>query len=237
MAKREFPKITGDFGPRDLEGLEPPAPGGIREKITGFGNKIFGIIKFVLGLCLLPFVYSSSVSFLNELGLIEQIVQSYFWLGVISFLVIYLFIWEPAAVYSKGHKILELIFNFFRPLLRVAPYLLPIYTIIVFLLYQALSMAITSEWLVRYTMFLLGFTISLHLVFSAKSIRGKKNDFLKANYIFGFSFVFILNLIILAGCFNIIFKEFSLINFFNVSFQTAKGIFDAVFGQLFLNNA
>jgi len=235
MAKREFPKIEGDFGPKDLEPM--PAPGGLHAKISDFSNKLFGIIKFLLGICLLPFVYSSTVSFLNELGLIDKIQQNYFWLGIISLLVIYLFIWEPAIIYSRGHRILEIIFNFFKPLVRVAPYLLPIYTIIVFLLYQALSMAITSEWLARYTVFALGFTVSLHLIFSAKTIRGKKNDFLKSNYIFGFSFVYILNLILLAICLNLMFKEFSLVNFFNVFFQTAKNIFDAVFSQLFLNKA
>jgi len=233
MAKKEFPKIEGDFGPKDLEPM--PAPGGLHAKISNLSNKVFGIIKFLLGICLLPFVYSSTISFLNELVLIDKIRQDYFWLGIISLLVIYLFVWEPAVIYSKGHRILELVFNFFKPLVKVAPYLLPIYTIIVFVLYQVLSMAITSEWLVRYTVFALGFTFSFHLIFSAKTIRGKKNDFLKSNYIFGFSFVYVLNLILLAIFLNLIFKEFSLVNFFNVFFQTAKDIFNAVFGQLFLN--
>jgi len=233
MAKKEFPKIEGDFGPKDLDPM--PAPGGLHAKISNLSSKVFGIIKFLLGICLLPFVYSSTISFLNELVLIDKIRQDYFWLGIISFLVIYLFVWEPAVIYSKGHKILELVFNFFKPLVRVAPYLLPIYAIIVFVLYQVLSIAITSEWLVRYTVFALGFTVSFHLIFSAKTIRGKKNDFLKSNYIFGFSFVYVLNLILLAIFLNLIFKEFSLVNFFNVFFQTAKDIFNAVFGQLFLN--
>jgi len=233
MAKREFPKIEGDFGPKDLEPM--PAPGGLHAKISNLSNKVFGIIKFLLGICLLPFVYSATISFLNELGLIDNVVRGYFWTGIISFLVIYLFVWEPAIIYSKGHRILELIFNFFKPLVRVAPYLLPIYTIIVFVLFQVLSIAITSEWLVRYAVFALGFTLSFHLVFSAKTIRGKKNDFLKSNYIFGFSFVYIINLILLAIFLNLVFKEFSLVNFFNEFFQTARNIFNVVVGQLFLN--
>jgi hypothetical protein len=232
MEKKEFPKTEGDFSPKDL-GAEPS--GGLRSKIAGFSSKVFSVIKLILGICLLPFVYSSTISFLNELGRIEKPLQNQFWSGIISLLIIYLFIWEPAVIYSKGHKILEIIFNFFKPLLRVAPYILPIYTILVFLLYQSLSMAITSGWLIRYTVFALGFTLALHLVFSAKSIRGKKSDFLKANYIFGFSFVYIINVILLALCLNLLFKEFSLVNFFNVSFQTAKNILAAVFNQLFLN--
>ena len=93
---------------------------------------------------------------------------------------------------------------------------------------------IKSEGLIKYFIFFLGLTFILHLVFSAKTIQAKKGDFLKANYIFGFSFVYILNIILLSFGLNIIFKEFSFVNFFNNSFLAAKNILYAVFKQLFL---
>ena len=126
------------------------------------------------------------------------------------------------------------VFNFFKPIVKVAPYLLPIYTIVLLIIYGLLSLVTASAWLLKYSMFLFGFSIALHLVFSAKSIRTKKSDFLKANYIFGFSFVYIVNVFILALGMSLIFKEFSLVNFFSVSFQAAKGILHAVVKQLFL---
>jgi len=225
MEKKEFPKAEGDFQPK---------ASGITGKLSGLYNKSFGVIKFILGVCFLPFVYSSTVAFLNELSLVEKPLQNYFWAGAIVLLLVYLFVWEPVIVYTKGHKLLELIFNFFKPLVRVAPYLLPIYTIILFIIYILLSLVVKSRWLIEYSIFLLGLTIALHLIFSAKTIRSKKGDFLKANYIFGFSFIYIVNLILLAFCLNLIFKDFSFVNFFNNSFQAAKNIFGAVFRQLFL---
>jgi len=81
---------------------------------------------------------------------------------------------------------------------------------------------------------LIGFGTVLHLVFSAKTIRTKKGDFLKGNYIFGFSFIFILNMALLAFGFSLIFKEFSFVNFCNISFTIARNIFYAVFKQLFM---
>jgi hypothetical protein len=216
----------------------PKEPGGISgdfsSKISGLSSKAFGIIKFVLGLLLLPFVFSSAVSFLNEFSLVSSNLQAIFWSGVISFLVIYLFIWEPALIYNKGHKLLEVMFSFFKPMVNVAPFLLPIYVILAFIIYGLLSLAIKSAWLIEYTLFLVGFTAVLHLVFSAKTIRTKKGDFLKGNYIFGFSFIFILNLTLLALGLSLIFKEFSLVNFCNISFTIASKIFYAVFKQLFL---
>ena len=226
MEKKELPNnIEGDFKLK---------PSGLSGKLSGFATRAFGIIKLILGVSLLPFVYSTTIAFLNELGFIEKSLQANFWSGVITVLIVYLFVWEPAIVYTKGQKLLEIIFSFFKPLVRIAPYLLPVYTIILFIVYELLSPIIKSRWLIEYTIFLFGFTIALHLIFSAKSVRGRKSDFLKANYIFGFSLIYIINLALLAFCLNLIFKEFSLVNFFNSSVSLAKNIFYTVFQQLFL---
>lgn len=212
----------------------------IQPKGRLFPAKIFGIIKFILGICLLPFVYSTSASFLNEFCIIEKSSQNYFWSGLISLLIIYLFIWEPVIIYARGQKLVEMIFMFFKPLVRIAPYLLPIYTIVLFAVYWVLSYVFSAEGgnsavLINNFLFLFGFSLGLHLVFSAKSIRHKQGDFLKGNYIFGFSFIYIINLMLLAFFLNLIFENFSVVNFLNNSSQVAKDIFSAVFKQLFLS--
>jgi hypothetical protein len=125
-------------------------------------------------------------------------------------------------------------FSFFKPMVNVAPFLLPIYTILVFIIYGLLALGVRSDWLIEYALFLIGFSSILHLTFAAKAIRTKKGDFLKANYIFGFSFIFILNIALLALGFSFIFKEFSFVNFCNISFTIFRNIFVAVFKQLFL---
>ncbi len=225
MARKESAKTENNI---------PSKAGGTSSPIAGLSNKAFGIIKFILGICLLPFVYSSSVAFLNEFSLVERPLQNYLWSGIAVFLIIYLFIWEPAIIYAKGQKLLELIFSFFKPLLRVAPYLLPIYTIVLFTVYIIISLVTKSAALLNYTVFLFGFTLALHLVFGAKSLRSKQGDFLKGNYIFGFSFVYILNLILASLFLNFVFDKFSFVNFTNNSFNAAANIFVAIFKQLFL---
>lgn len=200
-------------------------------KISGFFQKIFGMSKFILGICLLPFVYAVSVAFLNEFSLIDKALQRYFWAGVISMLITYLFIWEPAIVYTRGQKLVEIIFNFLKPLVRIAPYVLPVYTILIFFAY--LIIANLFE-LTGYFIFLFGLSMALHLIFSARSLRSKKEGLLKGNYIFGFSLIYMVNLSLLAFFFSLIFEKFSFVNFCNYSFHIAKSIFDAVVKQLFL---
>jgi hypothetical protein len=217
----------------DIEPGVGPKPSLITGKLSDFYYRSFGIIKFILGILALPFVYSSTAAFLNEFYLIEKPYQNYFWFGLIAFVLIYLFVWEPTIIYAKGQRLLEAFFQFFKPLVRVAPYLLPIYTIVLFIIYWLLSFNTKSEILLKNSIFLFGFSIALHLVFSAKSIRARKSDFLKANYIFGLSLLYIINVALLSFCLNLIFNEFSFVNFSNNTFKDAKNIFCAVFKQLF----
>jgi len=228
MEKKEFPNLP------KKEPRRMPLEAGAKSKIAGLSTKTFGVIKFILGVCLLSFVYSSTVSFLRQFSLVDSASQLYFWSGIITFVLIYFFVFEPAIIYSKGHRLLEIVFSFFSPLVKLAPYVLPIYTIIIFILYSLLSLFFKSRELFYTFIFLFSFSLALHLVFSAKTVRSKKGDFLKANYIFGFSFVYIINILLLSLCLNLIFKEFSFVDFFNSSYLAAKNIFFAVFRQLFL---
>ncbi|MFA5200398.1 MAG: hypothetical protein WC442_05795 [Candidatus Omnitrophota bacterium] len=235
MAKKQYAekftlKDKEDLGSADFGGLS----GDFSSKISGLSSKLFGLVKIILAVIILPFVYSSAVSFSNEFAGIDTGLQRIFWNGVFTFLIIYLFIFEPSVIYSRGHKLLEIVFSFFKPMINVAPFLLPIYTILFFIIFGLLSLGIKSRLLAEYTLFLIGFSTVLHLVFSAKTIRSKKGDFLKANYIFGFSFIFILNVVLLAFGFSLIFNGFSFVNFCSTSFNIAKGIFYACFKQLFM---
>ena len=224
MAKNESPK---DIKKEIKESNETP-------KIPGLSAKAFGVIKFTLGIMLLPFVYSASVSFFKEFAVVDAVQQENFWAGVITFLVVYLFVWKPAFIYNKGQQVLEVLFSFFKPLVKVAPYLVPIFAILLFLAYKiTVFVAGPSRWL-TYFVFFFGFSVAMHLVFSAESLRSKQGDFLKANYIFGFSFVYLVTVLVAAFCINFTFKQFSMVNLLNESFLKAKDIFYVVFKQMFV---
>lgn len=207
--------------------LKPPSRGKLKEFLLTF-------LKFLMGVCLLPIVYAVSICFGGQLVKLDtQIIKSFLFGGT-SFLGLYLFVWEPEILFKKGQKILELTFRFFAPLVKVAPYLLPIYSILIFILYFILVVFMDTRSLTSAFVFFIGFSFALHIVFCAKTLRFKKEDALKAGYIFGFSLIYILDTLLLAFFFNIIFVEFSFLKLFNESYQIAKSIYLAVFSQLFL---
>lgn len=192
------------------------------------------LLKFTVGICLLPIVYGVSVCFARELIKLEPLVIHSFIRGIAGFLVVYLFVWEPAVLYKKGQRILEVLFRFFAPLVKVAPFVLPIYTILIFLIYFILVSFMDVRNLLPVFLFGAGFSLALHLVFSARTLRSKEGNSLKANYIFGFSWIYILDAFLLALFFNLAFENFSILVFLNGSCQLAKNIYQALFSQMFL---
>lgn len=206
----------------------------IAPKFSSLSETLLAILKFILGLCLLPLVYSVSVSFVSFFSSVDSVDQAHFWAGVVSFVIVYLFVGEPAVLYESGQKLLEVVFGFFQPFVKVAPNLLPIFSILVSLTYGIISIFVHGAWLLHWALFFSGFFIVLHLVFSAKTVRTGKDDFLKGNYIFSFSFIYIINVVLAALFIGIAVKGFSLGGFFTQAGVIYKDIFYAVFKQLFL---
>jgi hypothetical protein len=193
------------------------------------------VIKFVLGLILLVVVYAGTRAFLDEFNTLDKMIKSYFWWGVLSFVLFHFFVFEPAIVYQKGQKLLAFVFKFFAPLVKVAPFVLPIYALVLLCVYPLLMLlnSTRQDMVTLYCVFTLGLTMALHIVFSAKTLRSRQGDFLKANYLFGFSLVYVINLLILGFALNLLFAEFSFLDFFTGMSRIAHGIYYAVVKQVF----
>jgi len=192
-------------------------------------------LRLILGILLLPLVYGVIVNLLSQFFTINQLALNYLLTGVSVFLALYLFVWEPAIIYKKGQRVLEIIFKFFAPLVKTAPYVLPVYLILVSLIYFILANFIKSEYLLYYTLSVLGFTGMLHLVFTAQVLKPKQWDYAKiTNYIFSFSLIFIMDLWLFGYIFSHMVDNFSFLSLFNGSLQMARDIYKAIFNQLFL---
>ena len=197
-------------------------------------KKALTVLKFIVVIFILPWVYSSTCSFINELKVIDKAPVGLFIKGIISFLAIYLFVFEPGRIYQKGQKITEATFRFLAPLVKIAPFVLPIYTIFLFAVYMLISLFIKPERLLAIFMFIIGLSFAFHLVFSAKALRSRKDDFLMVNYLFSFGLIYIFNIALLALGFSVLFEAFSWLSFCKFSFQITRNIYYAVIGQLFL---
>ncbi|MCX7926742.1 MAG: hypothetical protein N2606_01170 [Candidatus Omnitrophica bacterium] len=247
MAKKQFPKDETDFGKLEsgitndghikaatgeelsqtfLDRLSP----GVRHIV----NRVLSVIKLILGLCFLALVYTGSFGFLKELKNADPRLQRDFWAGVITFVLIYLFLYEPMPVYQKGQKILAFLFKFFAPLVKFAPYVLPIYTILACAFYPLVSLFWKEPAVLEYFIYFTGLSLAFHLIMTARTLKNRQDDFLKANYIFGFTLVYVLNLILVALLFQLLLDRFSFYRFWVSAFEESQRIWQAVFRQIFI---
>jgi hypothetical protein len=198
-------------------------------------NKIISILKLIFAVLLLPVTIAASFGFAKEIVVLGQPLVNFFLWGIFAFLILYHLIWEPAIVYQKGQRVVEVIFSFFAPLVKVASFCLPIYTLLILIAYWLLSLLIEPlKNSVNYFIILASFFLAMHIVFTAKSLKSRQADFLKANYFFALEFIYLINICLTAGLFNIIFNDFSFLQFFRSTCQNTQNIISPVFNQLFV---
>ena len=198
------------------------------------GNKIFEILKFVFFILLLPVVVASTIGFVQGLGALSKETIEFLLYGIVVYLFIHVFIYEPQPVYQYGQNLVTVIFRFFSPLVKVASFLFPIYTILLLIISYFVGLIFKSKDLGNYFMFTISATFTMHMVFTAKILRDKDSNIIKPNYFFAISLIYVINIFILAMMFNLILGEFSFIKFFSTATTLAGNVYRAVFKQLFV---
>jgi hypothetical protein len=121
--------------------------------------------------------------------------------------------------------------NFF---VMLAPYLMPVYTVILAAVYFILSFFIDITKYSGAFIFLIGFTLMLHLVYTAESIRDKQSDLIKTGYFSSISFIYIANLIIVFLIVSLFFQGASFVNFISDVYEKTKIFYWSFWKQLFL---
>jgi len=197
-------------------------------------EKIAESLKFLFFVLLIPVAIGVTAGFLHQFQTIKEVDQNGFLLGVSAFLIIYLFVYEPQGIYQYGYDLVGNVFQFFAPLVKVAPFVLPIYSLFILIIYFFTLFFPSMVGASKYFMFLTGFTLSLHFIFTAKSLRAKDNNIAKAHYLFSMILIYIPNVIILALLFDLIYPEFSFPKLFVVMANLANGVYTSVFNQLFI---
>ena len=197
-------------------------------------SKITAVLKFIVFLLLLPFVVISTRAFIRELNQLPSDLQESFILGILVYLLVHIFIYEPKPIYQYGQNGVTAIFQFFSPIVKVAPFVLPIFSIIFLLLFYFAMLIFDSAKLGQGLIFLVSFTLTMHMVFTAKILRDKDSNVIKPSYFFSMSLVYSFNIFILALLFDLVLTDFSFYQFFMSSTQKTGEIYSSVFRQLFV---
>ena len=197
-------------------------------------NKITEILKFIFFILLLPLFVASTVGFIKELENLPAGLSLFFQRGILIYLLIHLFIYEPQPLYQYGQNLVIAIFRFFAPLVKVAPFFLPIYSIVILILFYFFDLIFKSPSWENYFMFAFSFTLTMHMVFTAKALRAKDSNVVKPNYFFAMSIIYIVSVFLISLLFGLVSKDFSFPGFFDTTVAMTADVYKTIFHQLFV---
>ena len=212
-------------------------------------------IKFVIGVLIVPVAYGVTAAFYNNFILIKELGASirFFTWGVVSYAILHLIFYKPTPVYVFGHEAVHALVawlfggkiqsfkvsseggsvttdksNF---LIELSPYFVPIYAVIITLIYFVVS----SSYKINSSVFifLIGFSLAFHLISTIEIMKIRQPDIVKSGYFFSIAFVYTLNIIIISMIFALVFPSFLIKGFFGDFIGISKGIYIGIVKQMF----
>lgn len=213
------------------------------------------LIKFVIGVLMAPLAAAVTVCFYDNILTIKELAQSlnlFIW-GIVSYAVLHLLFYKPTYLYVLGHEAVHAgvawLFggriksfkvsedggsigtNKSNAVIELSPYFVPIYAIIITLVYFVLISSYNINGAIF--VFLIGFALSFHMISTIEILKIRQPDIMKSGYFFSILLVYILNVVVISVIFSLVFPSFSLKNFFMGSWIRARGIYSVVVRQLF----
>ncbi|MCM8783952.1 MAG: M50 family metallopeptidase [Candidatus Omnitrophica bacterium] len=216
------------------------------------------VLKFILGILLIPFCFGTTVSLYHQISKIssystEEVV--FLW-GVVLYIVMHIFIFKPQRIYVFGHEMVHALFSWLSGgkikkikisdeggevktdkinfLTLIAPYIFPTYTLLFSILFFVFDASYKLDIIyLRLFLFLLGFSLTMHILMTAETLRRIQPDLIQAGYLFSIVLIYLVNISLMAFVLSRIFSYFSFSSFFNLSLGLTRNIFSRILNQLF----
>ena len=191
------------------------------------------VLKFVLAVLLLPVVIASTLALQGQILALDAILQHSLWVGLVSYLILKFFVYDLLQVYQFGQGMVAACFQFLKPIMTAAPYVIPIYTVFILIAYAIVNAMGKMQGLQGYFFMALSFTFAMHIILTAQDLYNKDNAPGKPTYFFSMGLIYIFDVFMIALVMNAALPAFHFMDFFSVLGKTSAGIYHAVFAQLF----
>lgn len=217
------------------------------------------IIHIILAILFLPVCFSTGLIFYEEIGSINTLSrnQLFFFYGCISYLIFHTIVFKPERIYIFSHEMMHAIAailsggkvssfkvsksggsirtNKSNISISLAPYLFPFYTVLTAIIYFILA-HFNKNVLVfsRPFLFIIGFTLTFHIVLTIDFLKMKQTDLIGTGYIFSIELIYFVNILLIVFIFSLLFEEIRFARFINSTLVQSKQTYINIFRQLFL---
>ena len=195
---------------------------------------LLAIVKFFLFLLILPLLIATGSAFQTQiLGLPVHKEQWLLW-GAVVFVLLHLFLYSFKEVYTFGQTVVSNLLKFFEPLAAIGGLLVPIYTVLAICLYLVLNVLGLTAKYERILLLILGFSVAMHIVLTARQMYEADSNPIKAQYLSVFALVLVANLFIIALLLGLAVPEFSFVAFVQALAHHTASYYHAIYKVLFV---
>jgi hypothetical protein len=215
-------------------------------------------LKIILGVALVPVCIAVSVAIYGQISrtAVTGETHNYFYTGMVAYLVVHTVLYKPLSIYVFGHEFVHALsawvcggkvksFNVSSRsgsvattksnfLISLSPYFIPVYAVLLALIYFIGGLFVDMSRYSSFFTLIMGFAIAFHIVLTIEFLRNKQPDLAESGYIFSITLIYIVNIVVCALLFKLVFPEFSLKQFFVSSADTTRMIFLGLYRQLFV---
>ncbi|HLD70197.1 MAG TPA: hypothetical protein VJA17_05470 [Candidatus Omnitrophota bacterium] len=197
-------------------------------------DHFLNLLKLISALVLIPLTAVLTIGFTKSLSELTHSHGHFFWLGVLIYVIVHVFVYEPRGVYQFGQKLSSSILGFYPPLGDMGARALPIYTILSLMAFCFVHLFFKKSGYEIYFIFLTGFTLALHLVLTAQELREENKSPLRPNYFLFIQLIYIFVVLLTSILFTFIVPQYSFATFFYSVLGSIKDIYATIFHQLFI---
>ncbi len=219
---------------------------------------ILRLLRLSFGILLLPVVFGYAVAFYEQLVAIHEVKDPHLALlfGMTSYLGFHLLIMAPTRLYIFGHELMHTIATWIsggkvkgfkvgkkkgsvktdrvNPVIALAPYVVPVYSILLGLLYGIAGFFWdTSPW-TWWFLFVLGLTLTFHLVFTIVVLREEQTDLHVVGPLLSLVLIVWFNMTLVIGAVSLVIPEVHFGSYLMKGFDQTQAVYQEIFYQLFV---
>jgi hypothetical protein len=215
------------------------------------------LIKNVIGILCIPLVVAVTTSFYSALTDVETVTAAsrYFLGGLVAYVILYLAFSKMEYLYVLGHELVHALFVWLfggrvlsfkvdtkggsvgttksNLVIELGPYFVPFYTIIISLIYFVVSSFWQLDLFVGYFIFLVGFSVSFHIVMTIDKVRIQQPDLLRLGYLNSLILIYLVNTVVIGFFSSLLLPDFSFGDFFDRFVMSSQELYTGILNQLF----
>ena len=215
------------------------------------------IIRACLGILLIPAAIGYSFAFYDQLLSPRRIGQPevFLLLGITAYLAIHVLFGAPSRAYVFGHELTHatatwvsggqvkgfkagakkgaVTTNKITGFIALAPYMIPVYAVLVALVYGVAGFFWDVRPYIHWFLFGLGASLAFHLVFTVEALKQKQTDLDVLGPILSLGLIYFANISCVIGIMSLVVPEVHFWNYLTQGTHNSLYLYRGIFAQIF----